>query len=448
MTDEQLLTHPRYRKGSSESQQLARELVNYVESKYGVRPFDSANEYLQFPRNFLLIETIHSRKRLLRVNLKGNPEVYDDLKTSHLNIGSGQHGVCKVVVTDPQALPGLFEAVDRSWGRLKKITNTVEPNYWITTHWPPRDGDPERAHKNIYLQDGREGAGKKLRAGDLVMIYESQSGRTLVKRRIDGTTERVPCQSGRSGIVTIAEVASGFEEIPDSRPESYADGSKVWWRWCARTRSGISSGFVPRRRVNQILGLKPDYNFRGFGDSHSGLKEVNKEQFEALLQEFKQRQPITPLAPEGEEPPPGRSFEGSGGESFEHRSLKEYVATHPNQVFGESGLSLVRVEYPFVTGDRADIAMKDKLGRLIGIEIELAQLDGEHDGVLQAIKYRHMLALMFGVRFSESRSFLVAHRISPSVRKLCTEYSVECFIVDRAAVTSWTESLRVSVDAK
>ena len=87
-------------------------------------------------------------------------------------------------------------------------------NYWLTTHWPHREDNDGDSHANIYLPDGREGAGRDLRVGDHVLIYESRTGRTLERVVYTGEyqRERVKCKIGRMGIVTLGVVASPLRE--------------------------------------------------------------------------------------------------------------------------------------------------------------------------------------------------------------------------------------------
>ncbi len=118
------------------------------------------------------------------------------------------------------------------------------------------------------------------------------------------------------------------------------------------------------------------------------------------------------------------------GESEEHRNLKEYVASNPAAILGEKGLETIKVEYYFPSGDKADIVLKDADGNIIGVEIEIHVHNNQLVGILQAIKYRYMLALMEERKYFETRAFLIAKSISQDVISLCEKYEVECFIVN------------------
>jgi hypothetical protein len=274
--------------------------------------------------------------------------------------------------------------------------------------------------------------------GDKVMIYKSRSGRTEIRQNANGDEIRVPCRLGRQGIVASGDIQREMRSDGQDEPTKYVGGRKVWWRWKALTCDEVAHGFVPRQEVNGILGYSESNPLRGFGDGHSGLKQIEKKEYEELLSAFKRGASSRPISETGEPPAPGRSF-GSSGESDEHRILKEYVAEHPSLVWGEPGVNVshVKTEYSFVTGDRADVVLRDDVGRIIGVEIEIGQRDGQHDGILQAIKYRHMLALMFRLRFAETRSLLVAYRLDDTVKELCREYAVECRVISRDAVNRW-----------
>ena len=55
---------------------------------------------------------------------------------------------------------------------------------------------------------------------------------------------------------------------------------------CAPTRSINSAGFIPRSEANALFGYSENNVFRGFGDEHSGLKEIEEELFTRLLNRF------------------------------------------------------------------------------------------------------------------------------------------------------------------
>lgn len=139
-------------------------------------------------------------------------------------------------------------------------------NHWVTTQWPPQADQPESPPDGVYLPDGREEAGADLREGDLVLIYQSRTGRTEIRHRPAGTRERVRSIRGKEGIVAIARARDGLSEREGSTPTEYQNGTRIWWRWWTRVELLSRSGFVPRIELNRVLGYDPTYSLRGFGD--------------------------------------------------------------------------------------------------------------------------------------------------------------------------------------
>lgn len=203
----------------------------------------------------------------------------------------------------------------------------------------------------------------------------------------------------------------------------YTDGSEIKWSWHALTKTVSTNGFVDRETVNKVLGYKTKYSLRAFEDKKSGLKKISEQQFNDLLSAFSSKSQLKERAYK----PVGNR---KGGESKAHLDLKNRVAEDPSLVLNEEGLSTYRVEYPFPSGDRADIVLRDRFNRVIGVEVELRQDESRFEGVLQAIKYRFMLAYMFNIDFLNTRAMLVAHEISEELKKSCDKYNVEYFEVN------------------
>jgi len=298
--------------------------------------------------------------------------------------------------------------------------------YWITTHWPPEVG--RSLDYAVYLCDGDESVGSDMEPCDRVWIYQSNGGRRIVRKHRDGSPYRLRREVGRGGVIALAEVACALYDRGGT-PEEYDDGTKGWWRWKADTRLLNQSGFVPRRELNLLLGYKPDNGLRGFGQKKSGLKQIDEVLHREILQAFNHNQPpeTRPI-----QRPPGfyaHKGHGTGGEGPAHKRLKERVASDPVAVLGEDGLALIKMEYPYPTGDRADIILRDGENRYVAVEIEVAVDLADISGVLQAIKYSRMYAIECRRKFEEVRAFLVAHRISAEVEQLCRQYGIETFVV-------------------
>jgi hypothetical protein len=310
-------------------------------------------------------------------------------------------------------------------------------NYWITTHWPPRTDDkPDDIATGVWLPDGREAAGSDVKPGDKVLIYQARSGRPEIRKRPDGSEFTIHCFEGKEGIIAICEAESEIFEYEGSEPSKYIDGTEIWWRWYAPLKLLSRSGFVPRERMNALLEYKNDYNLRGFGDLHSGLKKITADQFKSLVEIFKGEVESLPCKAN----PRYIGKGGGGGESFDHFMLKVYVATHPAVVVKENTVKTYGVEYSYPTGDRADILLVDQFGKIIGVEIEVSVNDVQFDGPLQAIKYRYMAEVMTARKCGDSAAILVAYSISNRMKSLCDQYNVQCIEVDKTIVEQWSST--------
>lgn len=306
-------------------------------------------------------------------------------------------------------------------------------NYWITTHWPPRiDDDGSGTGTGVWVPEGRQQAADDMRRGDYVAVYEAKSGRTEIRELQDGTIIKTPCKPGREGMICYGTVDSPISAIPDSQPQKYADGTEIWWRWYAPVSILSRSGFVKRAGLLQILGYNPTYNLRGFGDYHSGLKKISESEFSSLVEAFHASRSIELPATTG-----GGGSRNGGEEGAIHLNLKNYVASNPAAALNEPGLRTLNVEYEFPTNDRADIVLLDRHNRIIGVEIEPTVGDVDLVGLLQAIKYQHMLECVTRREPGDSRGILIAHAIGAQVKTVGAQYGIECYEISREVVDSW-----------
>lgn len=118
-------------------------------------------------------------------------------------------------------------------------------------------------------------------------------------------------------------------------------------------------------------------------------------------------------------------------ESDEHKLVKLLVKEFSDEVLGVK-LASVSEEYTFQTGDRVDLIMKDETGRLVAVEAEVEINDGKDlAGLLQAVKYKHMLEVERAKPFSTYRTVLVAFQVHENVRKRAELYGVEVFEIDK-----------------
>lgn len=124
----------------------------------------------------------------------------------------------------------------------------------------------------------------------------------------------------------------------------------------------------------------------------------------------------------------GTGYGGGGrGEGEKHRSLKEYLAANPS-LFGE-GLKLIDTEYRFGSGDEADILFEDSSGNPVTVEVKPPILSGSDQEVWQAVKYKHLAAVKYGLPCEQVRSILAAPEIPDDVKAKCEELGIEPFEV-------------------
>ena len=305
-------------------------------------------------------------------------------------------------------------------------------NYWITTHWPPRIGnDPESIGVGVWLPDDRKEAGNDFQPGDKILIYQSRSGRPEVRTLPNGSKTTINCVKGKEGFVAICQALSKVYKLENIKPTKYNDGTEICWCWFAEIKIISKSGFLSREDANKILGYKSGFNYRGFGDLHSGLKKISGRQYEDLIESFRGKIETVKYSKK-------YLNSSSCGESLSHYLLKNYVACNPSIVLNEIGISKYEVEFPFPTGDRADILLIDRTGRIIGVEIEI-NVDDEYEGLLQAIKYRYMSEPMMNRKLGDSRAFLIAYSISEKMKNICNNYNVNYIEVRHEAVDKWTQ---------
>ena len=112
-------------------------------------------------------------------------------------------------------------------------------------------------------------------------------------------------------------------------------------------------------------------------------------------------------------------------ESTEHKKLKEFIRTKP-RILGEK-LKHLCTEYLFPTNDRADLILKDTLGRFVVVEVETEAYDPV--GFMQALKYKYLLAAEKGLVPRRIRAMLVAKKIEHRVRGFCDRYGVEAKLI-------------------
>lgn len=114
---------------------------------------------------------------------------------------------------------------------------------------------------------------------------------------------------------------------------------------------------------------------------------------------------------------------GAGGEGQAHKSLKEWVAAHPESI-GLRDVDAAEMEHVFICGDSADIVFSHNDGGFTVVEIETTTaLPGAH----QAIKYRALLSAerCLPLNSPRIRAVLVAWSIPDAAGAFCAEYGIE-----------------------
>lgn len=137
--------------------------------------------------------------------------------------------------------------------------------------------------------------------------------------------------------------------------------------------------------------------------------------------------------------PPKRSGWSSEPESQEHKSLKEYIAKHPEKIGLPKNNKKGNIEYIFASGDKADIVFETKHG-FLGAEVKsIKSNDADlNRGIFQAIKYQALLRAEQKALDSapNARAVLVTERELPlSLQNLADRLGIETFqlIVNKKA---------------
>jgi len=118
---------------------------------------------------------------------------------------------------------------------------------------------------------------------------------------------------------------------------------------------------------------------------------------------------------------------GKGGESANHRNLKNYIASHPEIIGLERRFVRAKIEHPYISGDLVDILFEPVDGGTnTVVEIEL---DIVVPGVHQAIKYRALRCAELGRPLDDLsvRAVVVAWNIDRVAADLCRRYGIEFY---------------------
>lgn len=152
--------------------------------------------------------------------------------------------------------------------------------YWLTTQWPPTVDGPQGVPEGVWLQEGKEHAGRDLSRGDLVFIYETKTGRPR--------EDRLRYWLGRQGIVALVEILNvSLDNSFAHSHEVYSDGGELLWKKVARTQPTDVTRFCSHDDTCDCLQYSTNYFFRGFGRYNSGLLELGETEFGCLRSRFR-----------------------------------------------------------------------------------------------------------------------------------------------------------------
>jgi hypothetical protein len=118
---------------------------------------------------------------------------------------------------------------------------------------------------------------------------------------------------------------------------------------------------------------------------------------------------------------------GRGGESKEHKQLKEYVSLNPDKIGLIKSEVKSHLEHAYISGDLVDILFEPTNGNAnTVVEIEL---DNVIPGIHQAIKYRALRCSQLGFSLIDKnvKATVVAWKLSTKERALCEKYDIDFF---------------------
>ena len=153
--------------------------------------------------------------------------------------------------------------------------------YWLTTQWPVHEGH-QKPH-GVWIRLRHQDVAIKMRRDDLVAVYESRGGPTLIDD--DGT--RRHCTGGPMAVVYYGRVVK-CPTGEDVEQLNYVERAPVDWVYYAElTVLSPPRLLFPREDLCDILGYSTRYYFRGFGTRHSGLRKITETQFAAIQRGFR-----------------------------------------------------------------------------------------------------------------------------------------------------------------
>lgn len=118
----------------------------------------------------------------------------------------------------------------------------------------------------------------------------------------------------------------------------------------------------------------------------------------------------------------GKRKYGPGGEGEKHKILKEWIATHPQDI-GLETIKHYKKEYVFLSGDTVDILFEidDENDAVVEIETNYP-----FPGCYQAIKYRALRCAQRSLDLDSDKvkAIIVAWEISDEIKRFCDKYKI------------------------
>jgi len=120
---------------------------------------------------------------------------------------------------------------------------------------------------------------------------------------------------------------------------------------------------------------------------------------------------------------------GKGGESKEHKQLKEYIAKNPDKIGLNKSEVIAHVEHSYLSGDLVDILFAPTKG--VNNTVVEIELDNVEPGIHQAIKYRVLRCSQIGLSITDKnvKATVVAWQFKQSEINLCNKYGIDHFTI-------------------
>jgi hypothetical protein len=120
---------------------------------------------------------------------------------------------------------------------------------------------------------------------------------------------------------------------------------------------------------------------------------------------------------------------GKGGESKEHKQLKEHISKNPDNIGLKISEVTANVEHKYISGDLVDILFSPTKGA--GNTVVEIELDNVEPGIHQAIKYRALRCSQLGLALTDKnvKATVVAWHFKQSEKTLCEKYGIDYYSI-------------------